>query len=426
MICLYKEKDNYNKKKIYFSFISTISCIINETDKTNINENYLKYSKIYDDLVNIIGKIDNYISNFLKTEEITKITFQYLPKNCLEKMYKEAKKCYDQLLNEKDKNKIHYENIENPKEEVNFAFINEKNIIGEVEYINLNSKNFLFYNTQSKFIVISKERKYIIEKETNELNYIYRLTSKICNSNKYIEDYFKENKEKIYYEIIKETKNEWVKKNENDDNILYNEFETQETSELNQLLQNYSNENEINSNYSLDNENSNEEINDFITFDNDYSESNRDLLKNYEFFSDKFLNSLMNNEYFMFNKIQHCVKKTETLLIFFNEKLIIYNKYQSEFQKVCENKYSFFENVENCNVKKIDFECRVVFFYLDEKKEAIVYINFNIIDIKYTWEIIELKNINKYDNQDITNINSKLFDVKNIGTNYFYLFFVKE
>ena len=73
MICLYKEKDNYNKKKIYFSFISTISCIINETDKTNINENYLEYSKIYDDLVNIIGKIDNYISNFLKTEEITKI-----------------------------------------------------------------------------------------------------------------------------------------------------------------------------------------------------------------------------------------------------------------------------------------------------------------------------------------------------------------
>ena len=138
MICLYKEKDNYNKKKIYFSFISTISCIINETDKTNINENYLEYSKIYDDLVNIIGKIDKYISNFLKTEESTKISFQYLPKNCLEKMYKEAKKCYDQLLNENDKNKIYYENIENPKEEVNIAFINEKNIIGEVEFINLN------------------------------------------------------------------------------------------------------------------------------------------------------------------------------------------------------------------------------------------------------------------------------------------------
>ena len=233
------EKNHYNKKKIYLSFISTISCIINESDKTNINENYLEYSKIYDDLVNIIGKIDKYISNFLKTEESTKISFQYLPKNCLEKMYKEAKKCYDQLLNEKDKNKIHYENIENPKEEVNFAFINEKNIIGEVEYINLNSKNFLFYNTQSKFIVILKERKYIIEKETNELNYIYRLTSKICNSNKYVEDYFKENKEKIYYEIIKETKNECVKKNENDDIILYNEFETQETSDFNQLLQNY-------------------------------------------------------------------------------------------------------------------------------------------------------------------------------------------
>ena len=420
------EKNHYNKKKIYLSFISTISCIINESDKTNINENYLEYSKIYDDLVNIIGKIDKYISNFLKTEESTKITFQYLPKNCLEKMYKEAKKCYDQLLNEKDKNKIHYENIENPKEEVNFAFINEKNIIGEVEFINLISKNFLFYNTQSKFIVISKERKYIIEKETNELNYIYRLTSKICNSNKYVEDYFKENKEKIYYEIIKQTKNECVKKNENDDIILYNEFETQETSEFTQLLQNYSNVNEINSNYSLDNENSNEEINFLTTFDNDYSGSNRDLLISYEFFSDKFLDSLMKNEYFMFNKILHCVKKTERILIFFNEKLIIYNKYQSEFQKVCENKYSFFENVDNCNVKKIDFESRVLFFYLDKKKEGIVYINFNIIELIYTCEIIQLNNINKSDNQDIININSKLFDVKNIGINYFYLFFVKE
>ena len=426
MICLYKEKDNYNKKKIYLSFISTISCIINESDKTNINENYLEYSKIYEDLVKIIEKIDKFITNFLKTEERTKITFQYLPKNCLEKMYKEAKKCYDQLLNEKDKNKIHYENIENPKEEVNFAFINETNIIGEVENINLNSKNFLFYNTQSKFIVISKERKYIIEKETNELNYIYRLTSKICNSNKYVEDYFKENKEKIYYEIIKQTKNECVKKNENDDNILYNEFETQETSEFTQLLQNYSNENEINSNYSLDNENSNEEIYDFIKFDNDYSEFNRDLLKSYEFFSDEFLNSLMKNEYFIFKKILHCVKKTERILIFFNEKLIIYNKYQSDFQKESENEYSFFENVEICNVKKIDFEFRVLFFYLDKKKEGIVYINFNIIELIYTCEIIELNNINKSDNQDTININSKLFDVKNIGNNYFYLFFVKE
>ena len=420
------EKNHYNKKKIYLSFISTISCILNESDKTNINENYLEYSKIYDDLVNIIGKIDKYISNFLKTEESTKITFQYLPKNCLEKMYKEAKKCYDQLLNENDKNKIYYENIENQKEEVNIAFINEKNIIGEVEFINLISKNFLFYNTQSKFIVISKERKYIIEKETNELNYIYRLTSKICNSNKYVEDYFKENKEKIYYEIIKETKNECVKKNENDDIILYNEFETQQISDFNQLLQNYSNVNEINSNYSLDNENSNEEINFLTTFDNDYSGSNRDLLISYEFFSDKFLDSLMKNEYFMFNKIQHCVKKTERILIFFNEKLIIFNKYQSDFQKESENEYLFFENVDNCNVKKIDFESRVLFFYLDKKKEGIIYINFNIIELIYTCEIILLKNINKYDNQDIININSKLFDVKNIGTNYFYLFFVKE
>ena len=420
------EKNHYNKKKIYLSFISTISCILNESDKTNINENYLEYSKIYDDLVNIIGKIDKYISNFLKTEESTKITFQYLPKNCLEKMYKEAKKCYDQLLNENDKNKIHYENIENQKEEVNIAFINEKNIIGEVEFINLISKNFLFYNTQSKFIVISKERKYIIEKETNELNYIYRLTSKICNSNKYVEDYFKENKEKIYYEIIKETKNECVKKNENDDIILYNEFETQQISDFNQLLQNYSNVNEINSNYSLDNENSNEEINFLTTFDNDYSGSNRDLLISYDFFSDKFLDSLMKNEYFMFNKIQHCVKKTERILIFFNEKLIIFNKYQSDFQKESENEYLFFENVDNCNVKKIDFESRVLFFYLDKKKEGIVYINFNIIELIYICEIIKLKNINKYDNQDIININSKLFDVKNIGTNYFYLFFVKE
>jgi hypothetical protein len=420
------EKNHYNKKKIYLSFISTISCILNESDKTNINENYLEYSKIYDDLVNIIGKIDKYISNFLKTEESTKITFQYLPKNCLEKMYKEAKKCYDQLLNENDKNKIHYENIENQKEEVNIAFINEKNIIGEVEFINLISKNFLFYNTQSKFIVISKERKYIIEKETNELNYIYRLTSKICNSNKYVEDYFKENKEKIYYEIIKETKNECVKKNENDDIILYNEFETQQISDFNQLLQNYSNVNEINSNYSLDNENSNEEINFLTTFDNDYSGSNRDLLISYEFFSDKFLDSLMKNEYFMFNKILHCVKKTERILIFFNEKLIIFNKYQSDFQKESENEYLFFENVDNCNVKKIDFESRVLFFYLDKKKEGIIYINFNIIELIYTCEIILLKNINKYDNQDIININSKLFDVKNIGTNYFYLFFVKE
>ena len=420
------EKNHYNKKKIYLSFISTISCILNESDKTNINENYLEYSKIYDDLVNIIGKIDKYISNFLKTEESTKITFQYLPKNCLEKMYKEAKKCYDQLLNENDKNKIHYENIENQKEEVNIAFINEKNIIGEVEFINLISKNFLFYNTQSKFIVISKERKYIIEKETNELNYIYRLTSKICNSNKYVEDYFKENKEKIYYEIIKETKNECVKKNENDDIILYNEFETQQISDFNQLLQNYSNVNEINSNYSLDNENSNEEINFLTTFDNDYSGSNRDLLISYDFFSDKFLDSLMKNEYFMFNKIQHCVKKTERILIFFNEKLIIFNKYQSDFQKESENEYLFFENVDNCNVKKIDFESRVLFFYLDKKKEGIIYINFNIIELIYTCEIILLKNINKYDNQDIININSKLFDVKNIGTNYFYLFFVKE
>ena len=420
------EKNHYNKKKIYLSFISTISCILNESDKTNINENYLEYSKIYDDLVNIIGKIDKYISNFLKTEESTKITFQYLPKNCLEKMYKEAKKCYDQLLNENDKNKIHYENIENQKEEVNIAFINEKNIIGEVEFINLISKNFLFYNTQSKFIVISKERKYIIEKETNELNYIYRLTSKICNSNKYVEDYFKENKEKIYYEIIKETKNECVKKNENDDIILYNEFETQQIFDFNQLLQNYSNVNEINSNYSLDNENSNEEINFLTTFDNDYSGSNRDLLISYEFFSDKFLDSLMKNEYFMFNKILHCVKKTERILIFFNEKLIIYNKYQSDFQKESENEYLFFENVDNCNVKKIDFESRVLFFYLDKKKEGIVYINFNIIELIYICEIIKLKNINKYDNQDIININSKLFDVKNIGTNYFYLFFVKE
>jgi hypothetical protein len=420
------KKNHYNKKKIYLSFISTISCIINESDKTNINENYLEYSKIYDDLVNIIGKIDKYISNFLKTEESTKITFQYLPKNCLEKMYKEAKKCYDQLLNENDKNKIHYENIENQKEEVNIAFINEKNIIGEVEFINLISKNFLFYNTQSKFIVISKERKYIIEKETNELNYIYRLTSKICNSNKYVEDYFKENKEKIYYEIIKETKNECVKKNENDDIILYNEFETQQISDFNQLLQNYSNVNEINSNYSLDNENSNEEINFLTTFDNDYSGSNRDLLISYEFFSDKFLDSLMKNEYFMFNKILHCVKKTERILIFFNEKLIIFNKYQSDFQKESENEYLFFENVDNCNVKKIDFESRVLFFYLDKKKEGIIYINFNIIELIYTCEIILLKNINKYDNQDIININSKLFDVKNIGTNYFYLFFVKE
>ena len=420
------EKNHYNKKKIYLSFISTISCILNESDKTNINENYLEYSKIYDDLVNIIGKIDKYISNFLKTEESTKITFQYLPKNCLEKMYKEAKKCYDQLLNENDKNKIHYENIENQKEEVNIAFINEKNIIGEVEFINLISKNFLFYNTQSKFIVISKERKYIIEKETNELNYIYRLTSKICNSNKYVEDYFKENKEKIYYEIIKETKNECVKKNENDDIILYNEFETQQISDFNQLLQNYSNVNEINSNYSLDNENSNEEINFLTTFDNDYSGSNRDLLISYDFFSDKFLDSLMKNEYFMFNKILHCVKKTERILIFFNEKLIIFNKYQSDFQKESENEYLFFENVDNCNVKKIDFESRVLFFYLDKKKEGIIYINFNIIELIYTCEIILLKNINKYDNQDIININSKLFDVKNIGTNYFYLFFVKE
>ena len=420
------EKNHYNKKKIYLSFISTISCILNESDKTNINENYLEYSKIYDDLVNIIGKIDKYISNFLKTEESTKITFQYLPKNCLEKMYKEAKKCYDQLLNENDKNKIHYENIENQKEEVNIAFINEKNIIGEVEFINLISKNFLFYNTQSKFIVISKERKYIIEKETNELNYIYRLTSKICNSNKYVEDYFKENKEKIYYEIIKETKNECVKKNENDDIILYNEFETQQIFDFNQLLQNYSNVNEINSNYSLDNENSNEEINFLTTFDNDYSGSNRDLLISYDFFSDKFLDSLMKNEYFMFNKIQHCVKKTERILIFFNEKLIIFNKYQSDFQKESENEYLFFENVDNCNVKKIDFESRVLFFYLDKKKEGIIYINFNIIELIYTCEIILLKNINKYDNQDIININSKLFDVKNIGTNYFYLFFVKE
>ena len=420
------EKNHYNKKKIYLSFISTISCILNESDKTNINENYLEYSKIYDDLVNIIGKIDKYISNFLKTEESTKITFQYLPKNCLEKMYKEAKKCYDQLLNENDKNKIHYENIENQKEEVNIAFINEKNIIGEVEFINLISKNFLFYNTQSKFIVISKERKYIIEKETNELNYIYRLTSKICNSNKYVEDYFKENKEKIYYEIIKETKNECVKKNENDDIILYNEFETQQIFDFNQLLQNYSNVNEINSNYSLDNENSNEEINFLTTFDNDYSGSNRDLLISYEFFSDKFLDSLMKNEYFMFNKILHCVKKTERILIFFNEKLIIFNKYQSDFQKESENEYLFFENVDNCNVKKIDFESRVLFFYLDKKKEGIIYINFNIIELIYTCEIILLKNINKYDNQDIININSKLFDVKNIGTNYFYLFFVKE
>ena len=420
------EKNHYNKKKIYLSFISTISCILNESDKTNINENYLEYSKIYDDLVNIIGKIDKYISNFLKTEESTKITFQYLPKNCLEKMYKEAKKCYDQLLNENDKNKIHYENIENQKEEVNIAFINEKNIIGEVEFINLISKNFLFYNTQSKFIVISKERKYIIEKETNELNYIYRLTSKICNSNKYVEDYFKENKEKIYYEIIKETKNECVKKNENDDIILYNEFETQQISDFNQLLQNYSNVNEINSNYSLDNENSNEEINFLTTFDNDYSGSNRDLLISYDFFSDKFLDSLMKNEYFMFNKILHCVKKTERILIFFNEKLIIYNKYQSDFQKESENEYLFFENVDNCNVKKIDFESRVLFFYLDKKKEGIIYINFNIIELIYICEIIKLKNINKYDNQDIININSKLFDVKNIGINYFYLFFVKE
>ena len=137
-----------------------------------------------------------------------------------------------------------------------------------------------------------------------------------------------------------------------------------ETSEFTQLLQNYSNENEINSNYSLDNENSNEEINDFIKFDNDYSDSNRDLLKSYEFFSDEFLNSLMKNEYFIFKKILHCVKKTERILIFFNEKLIIYNKYQSDFQKESENEYSFFENVEICNVKKIDFEFRVVFFYL--------------------------------------------------------------